>query len=157
MKKYFSMLLVCLLCITTVLPVYATEDTGNEWFEMTEEEFEISADDSEIVQPYSLYLVNVLTYIQKLSSNKIGIHAEIYCSESVKTISTTFYLQKNYNGVWKDVSSGTVSVSNTNRSSKSATVSGLTSGTYRAKAVARVTDKYGYSEMMTGYSGSIVI
>lgn len=157
MKKYFSILLVCLLCITTVLPVYAEENTTDEWFEMVEEDFEVSMDGSEIVQPYTAYLIDVVTIIQKLSSNKVGIHAEVYCSESVKTITTTFYLQKLYDGVWKNVSSGVVSASNTNRLSKSATISGVTSGKYRAKTVTKVTDKYGYSETMTGYSGSITI
>lgn len=157
MKKYFSILLVCLLCVTTVLPVYAEQDAVDEWFEMVEEDFEIPIDDSSIIQPYTLYLVDVVTYIQKLSSNKVGLHAEVYCSESVKTITTTFYLQKKYSGVWKDVSSGSVSASNSNRLSRSVTVSGVTSGTYRAKTVTKVTDKYGYSEMMTGYSGSITI
>lgn len=157
MKRYISMLLVCLLCITTVLPVYAEEDMADEWFEMVEEDFEMSIDNSQIIQPYTLYLVNVITYIQNLGSNKVGIHADVYCSESVKTITTTFYLQKLYDGVWKNVSSGVVSASNTNRLSRSATVSGVTSGKYRAKTVTKVTDKYGYSEMMTGYSGSITI
>lgn len=157
MKKYFSMLLVCLLCITTVLPVYAEDGPTDEWFEMVEEDFEVAIDGSEIAQPYTLYLVNVATYIQKLASNKIGIHADVYCSESVKTITTTFYLQKLYDGVWKTVSSGVVSASNTNRLSRSATISGVTSGRYRAKTVTKVTDKYGYSETMTGYSGSITI
>ena len=157
MKKYISILLTCLLCIATVFPVYAEENTADEWFEMIEEEFEVSIDDSEIVQPYTLYLIDVATYIQKLSSSKVGLHAEVYCSESVKTITTTFYLQKNYSGVWKDVSSGSVSASSTNRLSRSVTVTGVTSGKYRAKTVTMVTDKYGYSEMMTGYSGSITI
>lgn len=157
MKKYFSMLLACLLCIMTVLPVYAEENVADEWFEMVEEDFEINIDESEIAQPYTLYLIDVDTIIQKLSSNKIGIRADVYCSESVKTITTTFYLQKLYDNVWKNVSSGVVSASNTNHLSRSATVSGVTSGRYRAKTVTKVTDKYGYSETMTGYSGSITI
>lgn len=157
MKKYFSMLLVCLLCIATVLPVYAEEDATDEWFEMIEEDFEVSTDDSELIQPYTAYLVDVGTSIQKLSSNKVGIYVNVYCSESVKTITTTFYLQKVYNGVWKNVSSGVVSASNTNRLSRGATVSGLTSGKYRAKTVTKVTDKYGYSETMTVYTGAVTI
>lgn len=137
--------------------VYATDETNSdEWYEMVEEDFELSLDnESQQIVPYTLYLAGVNTYITKLSSSKIGMYVEVQCAQSVSSISTTFYLQKNYSGTWKNVASGTVSSSNASYMSKSVSVSGVSSGTYRAKTVTCVTDKYGYSESVTGYSGSM--
>ena len=57
-----------------------------------------------------------------------------------------------------NVASGTPSsVTNVNRTNRQVTVSGISSGTYRAKSVTRVTDQYGYAESITGYSGYITI
>lgn len=157
MKKYLSLLLSCLLFIVTIIPVNAEEIEQNEWFEMKEEDFDLNISEEDFIQPYTLYLVDGAAYIADLGSKKVGMHVEVYCSEPVKTISTTFYLQKKYSGTWNNVSSGTVSVSNSTRMSKSVSVSGVTSGTYRAKAIIRVTDAYGYSESITRYSGNLVI
>lgn len=159
MRKYLSILICCILFLMSTEAVYADEEpNADEWYEMVEEDFILSADEENAqIMPYTLYLAGVNTYIKKLSSSKIGMYVEVQCAQSVSSISTTFYLQKNYSGTWKNVSSGTVSASNASYMSKSVSVSGVTSGTYRAKTVTRVTDRYGYSESVTGYSGSMSI
>lgn len=158
-KKNIILTLVCVLSLLQVLPVYAEDNSDTEWYEMIEEEFEIVDDAADnIVAPYTLYIVNVQTSLLKISSSKLGLRADVYCASKVQSITVTFYLQK-YNGSsWVNVSSGTASAAtNVSSTAKQATVSGLSSGTYRAKTVTRVTDQYGYSESVTGYSGSLTI
>ena len=107
------------------------------------------------IEPYTMYLMNVHTYLSQLGSNKLGLRADVFCSSSVKTIKVSFYLQKKYGTTWKDVSSGVAYASNTSSTVKQMTVSGVTSGTYRAKTVTMVVDSAGYTEAVTGYSGSL--
>lgn len=160
MKKYFSLLLVCIMLITMSVPAYAdeTEDISDEWYEMVFREDEIiSSEIGDTITPLTQYIMTVQTTIRNMGSGKVGILCDVYCNQSVKSIVTIFSLQKLSNGSWKTVSSGTTSVSNTARLSKSAIVSGVSSGTYRAKTVTKVTDSTGHSETLTGYSGSITI
>lgn len=159
MKKYFSLLLGCIMMLMSVVPIHAEEEPNinDEWYEMVFEEENISSGSENIISPQTQYIMGVQTSIQKRSSSQVALHAEVYCNQSVKSIVTIFSLQKLSNGSWKTVSSGTTSVSNTARLSKSAIVSGVSSGTYRAKTTTRVVDSNGYSETLTGYSGSITI
>lgn len=161
MKKYFSLLLACILILSLSVHVYADEieNTDGEWYEMIfeEDDSNTSSVEESTIMPRTKYIMTVQTIIQKRSSSQVAIRAEVYCNQSVKSIVTIFSLQKLSNGSWKTVSSGTTSVSNTARLSKSATVSGVSSGTYRAKTSTKVTDANGYSETLTGYSGSITI
>lgn len=162
MKKNICLLLVCIMFITMAMPAYAdeTENTIDEWYEMVIQNPDpslenISSEKEDPISPQTVYIMNVQTRIRNMGSGKVGILCDVYCNQSVKSIVTIFSLQKLSNGSWKTVSSGTTSVSNSARLSKSATVSGVSSGTYRAKTVTKVTDNYGHSETLTGYSGSI--
>lgn len=156
-RKYIAFIMICVLLVIQAFPVLAEENSTTEWYEMVEEEFDDGGNDlDDIVMPYTQYIMNVQTTIAKLSSSKVGLRADVYCSSTVQTVTVTFYLQKKSGSTWVNVSSGTpASVANVNRTNRQATVSGLSSGTYRAKSVTRVTDYNGYSEAITGYSGTI--
>ena len=105
---------------------------------------------------FAIY-ANIYTSIIKISSNQVGIRAETVCSETVKSISVTYTLQKWNGSQWVRVASKTASASNVAQTVKSYTISGLSSGKYRTKAIASVTGYSGYTESLTGYSGSITI
>lgn len=158
-KKYLVVIVSCVLLILQVFPVYAEENSDTEWYEMVEEEYEaIENNGNDLVMPYTQYIMNVLTSMTKLSSSKIGMRADVYCASTVQSITVTFYLQKKSGSTWVNVASGTPSsATNVSSTAKQVTVSGIGSGTYRAKTVTRVTDQYGYSESVTGYSGSLTI
>ena len=160
MKKYIGVLLsIVLLAIS--IPVYAEENSEDSYPMIFEEEgSEIDSlfeDEEHQVMPRSQYISTVQTQARYLGSNQVAIHVNVYCNSVVKTITTAFYLQKNTSSGWKNVSTGTVSVSNSNKLSKTGTVSGVPSGTYRAKSITKVTDSYGYSETLTGYRGAFSI
>lgn len=158
-KKYLIVLVSCVLLILQVFPVYAEENSDAEWYEMVEEEYEaIENNGNDLVMPYTQYIMNVLTSMTKLSSSKIGMRADVYCASTVQSITVTFYLQKKSGSTWVNVASGTPSsATNVSSTAKQVTVSGISSGTYRAKTVTRVVDQYGYSESVTGYSGYMTI
>ncbi len=158
-KKYLVVIVSCVLLILQVFPVYAEENSDTEWYEMVEEEYEaIENNGNDLVMPYTQYIMNVLTSMTKLSSSKIGMRADVYCASTVQSITVTFYLQKKSGSTWVNVASGTPSsATNVSSTAKQVTVSGISSGTYRAKTVTRVVDQYGYSESVTGYSGSLTI
>ena len=85
----------------------------------------------------------------------MGIRAETVCIDTVKSITVTYTLQKYVNNKWTNVASKKATAYDTYGTTKSYTISGLGSGSYRAKASALVTDYSGYSETLTGYSSSI--
>ena len=157
MKKYFGILLSIIL-LTLSVPVYAEENSETSYPMIFEEEgSEIDSlfeDVEENVMPRSQYISTVLTSAKYLGSNKVAIHVDAYCNSVVKSITSAFYLQKYTSSGWVNVSSGTISVSNSNKLSKTGTVSGVPSGTYRAKSITRVMDNYGYAETLTSYSGA---
>lgn len=157
MKKYFCVLLSIMLLALSI-PVYAEENTEESYpmiFEVEGSEIDSLFEDEEPqVMPRSKYISGVQTQAKYLGSNQVAIHVNVYCSAVVKSITTIFYLQKYTSSGWVNVSSGTISVSNSNKLSKTGTVSGVPSGTYRAKSSTKVTDSYGHSETLVGYSGA---
>ena len=160
MKKLISIMLTLALLITMSVPVHAEECT--EWYQMVFEEEGSEIDqlfDSETPQimPRSKYIMGVQTTAKYLGSNQVAIRVDAYCNSTMKSITSIFYLQKYVNGTWYNVSSGTISVSSSNKLSKTGTLSQVASGTYRAKSVTKVTDYNGYSESINGYSGSFSI
>lgn len=156
LKRKVVYLLVCVLLSMQIQPIsiYAEEV---EWYEMVEEDFEISRPENTEIQPYTMYIMDVITSITKISTGKVGIRADIPCSSTVSKINVTIYLQKKVGSSWTNVGSQTLSASNVSSTTKKVTVSGLSSGTYRGKVSAKVTDKYGYTESASSYSGSISI
>lgn len=156
-KKIISILLVIMIMLMQVLPVSASEEDTDEWYELVEEEFEMPESIDQEISSYTLYIMDVITSLVKISSGKVGLRADVLCSATMKTITVTFYLQKYTGSSWKNVASATTSSSNVSHAIKQMTASGLTSGTYRAKAVAVAKDSSGYAETLTSYSGSLTI
>lgn len=156
-KKNMIFFIICIMVILQTSPIYAYEENV-EWYEMVEGDFDIISENNMAISPYSLYIMDVMTSMIKLSSSKLGLRADVYCSAKMKSIDVTFYLQKKSGSSWVTVSSGSASTAtNVSSTVKQMTVSGLSSGTYRTKAVAFVRDYSGYGETFTGYSGSLTI
>lgn len=155
-KKSVALIMLVSLMICQIVPVYAEDGNITEWYEMVEENYE-TVDEFDGILPYTLYIMNVQTSLKKISSSKLGLRADVYCTTAMKTIKVTFYLQKNTGSSWRDVSSGVASDSNVKWTAKQMTVSGLPSGTYRAKTVTMVMASNGYTETLTSYSGSLTI
>lgn len=143
------------MCLSSV-SVSAGEKV-EENYPLIEEEFSVYEDSTIEVVPYTQYLMDVQTTIARLEPGKVGIRAHVYCTTTMSNIDITFYLQKKSGSSWVTVGTGRATASNVSDVGKSVTTTAVTSGTYRGKAIAKVTDKYGYSESMTSYSGSITI
>lgn len=157
MKKYLAFVLFSVMLITSTLTVYAGTIENNEWYELIEEEISVPENQEVEVTPYTKYLMNVLTTIDKRPSNGVGIRSDVYCSEAMQTIRIDFRLEKKSGSSWVTVGTATAYDANVASTAKSVTASGLAAGTYRASTSALVIDKYGYSESLTSTSGSITI
>lgn len=156
MKKNSMLILMCImLCMSTVNAYAGDGDFEN--YQLIEDEFEIEDNTKPVITPYTKYLMNVQTTIARLEPGKVGIRAHVYCTTTMSNIDITFYLQKKSGSSWATVGTGRASATNVSDVGKSVSTTAVSSGTYRGKVIARVTDKYGYSESMTSYSGSITI
>ena len=156
MKKVISLFLLCAMLCVSSITVYAVENV-QEQYQLTEESFEVEEQNTPDFAPYTRYLIDIQTTIARLDAGKVGIRAHAYCSSVMKNINYTFYLQKKSGSSWSTVATTTASAANVSDAARSVTATGVSSGTYRGKVTVRVTDKYGYSESLTGYSGSISI
>ena len=156
MKKYIALILSCMLLFAQCSLVSASETEQYEMVEMNNDDI-FTTSSQEEVAPCLLYIENIYTSIIKISSNQVGIRAETVCSETVKSITVTYTLQKWNGSQWVRVASKTASASNVAQTVKSYTITGVSSGKYRTKATASVTGYNGYTESLTGYSGSITI
>lgn len=154
-KKILAFILAMMMLFAQVISVSAEETDTNEWYELVEEDFEVVTEPGQTASPYALYLLNVITSIAKLDSNKVGMRAEVLCTDVMSKITITFYLQKLSGTSWNNVGSTVVYAYNTSSTAKKVTASNLSSGTYRTKACVMVTASNGYGETLTGYSGSI--
>lgn len=156
-KKIVALVLAMMMLFVQVVSVSAEETGTNEWYELVEEDFEMDVEPDQMASPYALYLMNVITSIAKLSSSKVGMRAEVHCTDVMSKITIIFYLQKLSGTSWHNVGSTTVYAYNTSYTAKSVTASNLSSGTYRTKAAVMVTASNGYSESLTGYSGGVIL
>lgn len=154
-KKILAFILVMMMLFVQVVSVSAEETVTDEWYELVEEDFEMVIEPEQSVSPYSLYLMNVITSIVKVDTNKVGMRAEVLCAAVMSKITITFKLQKLSGTAWNTVGSTVVYAYNTSSTAKKVTASNLSSGTYRTKASVKVTASNGISETLTGYSGSI--
>lgn len=155
MKKYIAILMSCIMLLSQGVMTFAANESAQH-YEMVEN----VADDMPIgdgvdVMPLTLYLANVYTSIVKVSSTQVSIRAQAVCAETVKSLNVIYILQKWNGSKWVDVVSRSVTEYGVNGAHKSYTISGLGSGQYRCKASAMATGYSGYSETLTGYSGSI--
>ncbi len=155
MKKSLFLLGLCIMMCMSSVNVSAGEKEENYF--LVEEEFSVHENCSIEVAPYTQYLMDVQTTIARLEPGKVGIRAHVYCTTTMSNIDITFYLQKKSGSSWATVGTGRATASNVSDVGRSVSTTAVSSGTYRGKVVARVTDKYGYSESMTSFSGSITI
>lgn len=158
MKKFLAILLSSILILTQGVMTFAAEESESEQtYEMVETNDWIPEEISSngIVEPYTLYIADIITSIVKVSATQVSIRAQTVCSQTVKSIKVTYILQKWNGSKWVDVASQTATAYDTATAHKSYTISGLGSGSYRCKASATVTGYNGYSESLAGYSSSI--
>ena len=141
MKKYIAFILSCMLLVFQCSFVFAEEPEQYEMVEMENDDI-FGLNSRSEVSPALLYIANVYTSIVAISSNQVGIRAETVCSEKVKTITVTYILQKWNGSKWVGIASKTASAYGVAQTSKSYTITGVSSGRYRTKAIASVT---GYS------------
>lgn len=154
-KRILVLVLTMVMLFAQVISVSAEVTDASEWYELVEEDFEMVTEPDPLISPYGLYLMGVITSIVKLDSNKVGMRAQVNCTNTMKKITITFYLQKLSGTSWHNVGSKVVYAYNASSTAKSVTASNLSSGTYRTKAAVMVTDSNNYSETATGFSGSI--
>lgn len=155
MKKSLFLLGLCIMMCISSVSVSAGEMEEN--YLLIEEEFGVHESYDTEITPYTQYLMDVQTTIARLAPGKVGIRADVYCTTTMSNIDITFYLQKKSGSSWATVGTGRATASNVSDVGKSVTATNVSSGTYRGKVIAKVTDKYGYSESMSSYSGSITI
>ena len=79
-KKILALILAMMMLFTQIVPVCAEETNSDEWYELVEEDFELTTEQGQSITPYSLYLMNVLVSIVKLNSSKVGMRADVPCS-----------------------------------------------------------------------------
>ena len=160
MKKYIAILLSGILMLAQATIIFAADqENEQQQYQMVEEQDWVpdsSLNDIEI-SPYTLYLADVVTSIVKVSATQVSIRAQAICGEKVKSITVIYILQKWNGSKWVDVASKTATAYDVTGTSKSYTITGVSSGTYRTKASALVTGYTGYAETLTGYSASITI
>ena len=68
-RKKTVYLLICILLSVQLFPINAYGEEA-EWYEMVEEDFESTSITDMDIQPYMLYIVDVITTITKISSTK---------------------------------------------------------------------------------------
>lgn len=156
MKKSLFLIGLCIMMCMSSVNVSAGEKE-EENYSLAEEEFSVHENSPIEVAPYTQYLMDVQTTIARLEPGKVGIRAHVYCTTTMSNIDITFYLQKKSGSSWVTVGTGRATASNVSDVGKSVTTTAVSSGTYRGKAIAKVTDKYGYSESLSSFSGSITI
>lgn len=151
-----SAILLIVLLVGQTLSVWGSEQ---EWYELRE--VEVAGDESDVfkenieITPYTRYIMGAKAILKKPSDGVLWMRSEVYCTETMSKITTTFTLQKKSGSSWINVGQGTVSVSNDNSMYKSMEATGVSSGTYRCVADTRVTSKSGYSETFSTVSNTI--
>lgn len=160
MKKskvaFWAVMLVTLILGQT-LNVSASEA---EWYELKEvendpnEDVAILEEDFEIT-PYSRYILGTSVILKRPSAGVLWMRSEVYCTETMKKITTVFTVQKKVGNSWVDVGQGSVSVNNSNSMYKSMEATGVSAGTYRCIANTQVISNTGYAETSSVISGSV--
>lgn len=159
MKKCIAILLSCVLLLSQGTLIFAAESDGTDMqYVMTEiDDEDMPVGEGLGITPFTLYLANVYTSIVKVNSSQVSIRAQAVCAQTVKSIKVTYILQKWNGSKWIDAASATATAYDVSSTHKSYSITGLSKGQYRCKASAQATGYNGYSETLTGYSGSVVL
>lgn len=155
-KLTFPIIMMIVLLLGQTLNVWGAE---TEWYDLQEitdnSEIEMIFEEESSITPYSRYILGAKVIVKRPSSDVIMMRSEVYCTETMKTISTVFTLQKKVGNRWVNVGQGTVSTSNSNSMYKSMEATGVSAGTYRCVADTRITSKSGYTESVSVTSDQI--
>lgn len=155
-KLLFPIIMMIILLMGQTLNVWAAE---TEWYDLQEitenSDAEKISEEELSITPYSRYIMGAKVIVKRPSSDVIMMRSEVYCTETMKTITTVFTLQKKVGNSWVNVGQGTVSTSNSNSMYKSMEATGVSAGTYRCVADTRVTSKSGYTESVSITSNQI--
>lgn len=155
-KSILSVMLGVILLFQT-LCVWGEE---REWYDLHEVSYDEKMTDMGEgipgIVPYARYIMGTTATIRRPSSSVIWMRSEVFCTETMSKITTTFTLQKKSGSSWVDVGQGSVSVTNSNSMYKIMEVTGVPSGgTYRCKTSTQVISKTGYSETASAVSGTV--
>lgn len=159
MKRKF----ICIMCLvmSLILQSVLVSAEEKEWYELKEdnhlEENFRNLDDSTTISPNTLYIAGATISLKKMSTTKISMRSEVFCSETMKKIETTFKLQKKSGNSWVTVGTGTVSESDSTALYKSMSAYNVASGTYRCIASSKATSYSGYSETVSVTSGNVTM
>lgn len=157
MKKICYMLLACIMMLFNVSFVGAedgSEDSGYVLEVVSPESLGIQLG-QDLPNPYTLYIMNVHTHITDKGDGKIHMGVEVYCTHTMKEITTTFYLQQLISNKWVDVCEVTSTADDSSFMIKFISVSYPPSGSYRVRTITMVEDYNGYVEAAVGNSGDI--
>lgn len=150
--------LIMVLFICQAIPVSGGEQ---EWYELNEiavdEDWQQDISYSDEVVPYSRYIMGASATLLKGGSKELLMRSEVFCTQEMSAITTSFTLQKKSGSSWITVGKGSVSAYNSNHMYKGMSASGVSSGTYRCVADTRVTNSTGYSETISVISGQVTI
>lgn len=150
MKKRKIILITTLLMLFLFGGALSVWGADEEWYELheidEEEEDRLILQENLEITPYSRYILGAQAIMRRPSTSVLWMRSEVYCTETMSKITTTFILQKKSGSSWTNVGEGTVSVSNSNSMYKSMEATGASAGTYRCVANTRVVSKSGYSE-----------
>lgn len=158
-KRIFSAIVLSIvLLIGQIIPVMGAEA---EWYELHEipveegEQAEKTVLDEAV--PYTRYIMGTTVTLLQGDSKELLMRSEVFCTDTMSTITTSFTLQKKSGSKWITVGTGSVSVNNSDHMYKGMSASGVSSGTYRCVADTRVTNSTGYSETVSVTSGQVSI
>lgn len=155
-NKILLSIVMIMFLLGQTLNVWGQE---KEWFDLKEitvdTESESILDESVEVTPFSRYIMGAKVIIKRPSTDVIMMRTEVYCTETMQSISTTFTLQKKVGTSWVNVGQKTVSTTNDNSMYKSVEATGVSAGTYRCVADTRVTSKTGYMESTSLTSNTV--
>lgn len=157
MKKLVALFMTCVMLLSMTLSVQAGVIENDEWYELVEEEVEITEDGTVEPVPYGQYLINIHTSLANMGSGKLGIRADVFCASKVAEIQIIFHLQKKSGSTWNEVGKNTLYAYNVSSTAKTVAASGCTSGTYRAYVEVKVSDSYGYAESLRCFTDSLTI
>lgn len=150
MKRIWSVLLLAVMVWTSGVGVYA--ESSELVIEDVSSEGLATGLRADLPCPYTLYLLGVATHIMDKGDGKIHMGVEVYCTEDMAKITTTYYLQQLVSDKWVTVCSATRSVEDTDHMIKFLVVSYPPSGTYRVKTLNAIEAYSGYTESTDGYS-----
>ncbi len=157
MRKLMCIFLIITMVLSEGVLVNAEVNNGNLGLVLEEVSPESIGFQSEreLLSPYTLYIMGTATHIEDQKDGKIYMGVEVYCTDTMKKITTRFYLQQLIDDQWIDVAQHTSSADDTDYMIAFVSVAHPPSGVYRVETISMVEDYNGYVESETGNSPSM--